>query len=632
VTDADLIRRAQAAGVSASYLDWRMRRVDVPEETLTAILEALEGQAEACDSATTTGLVRARNDGQANLAAAALPRRPADRVWGLTVQLYSVRSRQSWSHGDLRDLADLATWSAKELGAGFILINPLHAAEPAPPLSNSPYLPMTRRYVSPLYLRIEDIPEYQRLTRDQRQQSAVLAGPLRAASRTPELIDRDAVWAAKRQVLEMIFATGMAAEREAEYLEYASRQGRALTDWAAWCALAEIHGADWRRWPADLADPGRAAAVTSANPVAGRAAFHAWLQWLADEQLAEAQRAARAAGMSIGLITDVAVGVHPGGADAWAHQDLLVRGMSVGAPPDGFNQRGQDWTQPPLHPYQLARTNGRPFAELLRAAFRHAGGVRVDHVMGLMRLWWIPEGMPPERGAYVSYDHKLMVDTLAAEAAGAGAIAIGEDLGTIEEWIRRYLASQHILGTEMAWFARERDGSPLPSARWRRWCMATVGTHDVPPVAGFVAGDQVTVRARLGLLHDPEGERNALELTLARWRDLLGAAGLLSRDRAPTALEMTAAMYGYLSLTPSVLVGVALADAVGDRRTQNIPGTCDEYPNWRIPLCNGDGEAVLIEDLPEMPLVETVVNAAKGTRLVGRHGALAGMPNGRVGL
>jgi 4-alpha-glucanotransferase len=601
MTDADLIRRAQAAGVSVSYLDYRKKRVQVADETLTAILEALGEPPETDDSVIAHDVI-----------GTALPRRPAERTWGLTVQLYSVRSRQSWGHGDLRDLADLATWSARELGAGFILINPLHAAEPASPLSNSPYLPMTRRYVSPLYLRIEDVPEYQRLSRAQRQHAAELAGPLRAASRTSELIDRDAVWAAKRQVLEMVFAAGMAAEREAEYLAYASREGNALADWAAWCALAEIHGADWRRWPAELSDPRRAANVTSARPVAERAAFHGWLQWLADEQLAEAQRVALAAGMSVGVITDLAVGVHPGGADTWANQGLLVRGMSVGAPPDGFNQRGQDWTQPPLHPYQLARTNGQPFAELLRAAFNHAGGLRVDHVMGLMRLWWIPDGMPPDRGAYVSYDHRLMVGTLAAEAASAGAVAIGEDLGTIDPWIRRYLESQHILGTEMAWFARQRDGSPLPPGRWRRWCMATVGTHDVPPVAGFVAGDQVTVRARLGLLRNPEGEHYALELALARWRDVLAAEGLLSPGAAPSAHEMTMAMYRYLAHTPSVLVGVALADAVGDRRTQNIPGTSDEYPNWRIPLCNGDGEAVLLEDLPETPLVTAVVNAVTG--------------------
>ncbi len=608
MTDAELITRAEAAGVSASYLDWRKKKVRVPAETLAAILDALGEPAEIDRSVTGP-------DHQAGHQARAtrLPRRPRARTTGLTVQLYSVRSRKSWGHGDLRDLADLAAWSAREVGAGFILINPLHAAEPVSPLSNSPYLPMTRRYISPLYLRIEDIPEYQRLTRAQRQEVAELAGPLRAMSQTPELIDRDRVWAAKRHALELIFTAGMVRGRSAEFAEFARREGAALTNWAAWCALAEEHGADWRRWPGGLCDPVRAAAVTSAAPVAERVAFHSFVQWLADEQLAEAQRTAVAAGMPIGLITDLAVGVHPGGADAWAHQDLLATGMSVGAPPDSFNQRGQDWSQPPPRPYRLAETQGRPFAELLDASFRHAGGVRVDHVMGLMRLWWIPAGMTPDRGAYVRYDHRLMVGTLAARATAVGAVAIGEDLGTVDPWIRKYLTSQHVVGTEMAWFARRRDGTPLPPDRWRRWCMATVGTHDVPPVAGFVAGDQVTVRARLGLLPDPEEERNALELTLGHWRDVLSGAGLLIPERKPTAHEMTIAMYGYLALTPAVLVGVSLADAVGDRRTQNIPGTTDEYPNWRLPLCNSEGEAVLIEDLPEVRLVKSVVAAAAGS-------------------
>jgi 4-alpha-glucanotransferase len=610
VTDAELIKRAEAAGVAASYLDWRKRRVQVSDETLAAILQALDQAGH--------GVTGPSQDGAAS-APAALPRRLADRAWGFTVQLYSVRSRQSWGHGDFRDLADLATWSARDHGASFILVNPLHAAEPLPPISDSPYLPMTKRYVSPLYLRIEDVPEYQRLSRTQRQQVAELAGPLRAASRTPDLIDRDKVWAAKRAALELIRSAGRNSDRQQAFDRYRAAEGTALADWANWCALAEVHGPDWRRWPSELADPRRAAKVV-AGSLAERALFHAWLQWLADEQLAQAQAAALAAGMSIGLIADLAVGVHPGGAAAWADQSLLVRGMSVGAPPDGFNQRGQDWSQPPLNPRMLVSTHGRPFADLLRAAFKHAGGLRVDHVMGLMRLWWIPDGMAPEQGAYVSYDHRLMVGTLVEQAARVDGVAIGEDLGTIDPWIRQYLASQHVLGTEMAWFARQSDGSPLPPSRWRRWCMATVGTHDVPPIAGFVAGDQVTVRARLGLLINAEAEQAAQARALGTWHAVLAGEGLLAPGQEPTTRDLTLAMYGYLALTPAMLIGVALVDAVGDRRTQNIPGTFDEYPNWRIPLCDSDGAAVLLEDLPDADLAEAVVAAATGATWVRRPG------------
>lgn len=600
MTDRELIRRAEQLGVSASYLNWRRERVQVPAETLRAIVDAL-GKPPNLERPAAAVPVHA-----------AKPRVPRTRSWGLTVQLYSVRSRRSWGHGDLHDLADLARWSASHLGASFILINPLHAAEPVVPVSNSPYLPMSRRYTSPLYLRIEDVAEYQQLNPAQRQYVEELAEPLRAASSTPDLIDRDRVWAAKRLALELIHPLRRSPAREASYRRFTERENAGLTAWASWCALAELHGPDWRTWPAELSDPHRAARLTASGPLAERAEFHAWLQWLMDEQRAEAERTALAAGMSIGVIGDLAVGVHPGGADAWAHQDMLVRGISVGAPPDGFNQRGQDWAQLPWHPQRLAAAGAGPLADLLGAAFQHAGGLRVDHVMGLMRLWWVPEGMTPDRGAYVSYDHRLTVGALTATAAAASALAIGEDLGTVDPWIRRYLASQHVLGTEMAWFAREPDGSPLLARHWRRACMATVGTHDVPPVSGFVTGDHVIVRDQLGLLKDPEAERKSSELRLSAWRDVLVAERLLPPDRRPTAEEFTMAMYGYLALTPAVLVGVSLADAVGDRRTQNIPGTFDEYPNWRVPLCDSEGKAVLLDDLPDIELIRSVVRAASG--------------------
>jgi len=604
MTDRELISRAEALGVSASYLNWRRERVSVPADTLRAIVEAL-GDAPGRDQRAASQPPAARP--------ASKPRLPRRRRWGLCVQLYSLRSRRSWGHGDLRDLADLARWSAADLGADFVLINPLHAAEPVVPVSNSPYLPMSRRYLSPLYLRIEDVAEYHQLRPAQRQYIDELAGPLRAASSTPELIDRDRVWSAKLNALEAIWQVGPSQPRERSYRRFAEREGAELAAWASWCALAERHGPDWRTWPRELADPGRAARATASGRLAERAAFHAWLQWLLEEQRAQAHQAALAAGMSIGVIGDLAVGVHRGGADAWAHRDMLVSGVSVGAPPDGFNQRGQDWAQQPWHPQRLAAAGARPLADLLAAAFRHGGGLRVDHVMGLMRLWWVPEGLPPERGAYVHYDHRLTVGALAAEAASAGALAIGEDLGTVDPWIRRYLAGQHVLGTGMAWFARERDGSPLRPPHWRRGCMATTGTHDVPPVAGFVSGDHVTVRSRLGLLENPQAERKASELRLSSWLDALAAEGLLPPcvpGRRLVADEVTVAMYGYLALTPARLVGVSLADAVGDRRTQNVPGTVDEYPNWRVPLCDGEGRAVLLEDLADNQLLRSVVGAA----------------------
>jgi 4-alpha-glucanotransferase len=302
---------------------------------------------------------------------------------------------------------------------------------------------------------------------------------------------------------------------------------------------------------------------------------------------------------------------------------LLVTGMSVGAPPDSFNQLGQDWAQPPWHPRRLAATGYRPLAELFGAAYRHSGGLRVDHVMGLARLWWVPVGMPPDRGAYVRYDHRAAVAALAGQAASAGALAIGEDLGTVDRWISRYLADSGILGTTLLWFAAEPDGSPLRPQHWRRGCMATVGSHDLPPVAGFVTGDQVTVRARLGLLKEPEdAERKTAGLMVAQWHDALVREGLLPPGPLPPVAEFTVALYAYLARTAAVLVGVSLADAVGDVRAQNIPGTSDEYPNWQIPLCDADGRAVLVEGLPRLDEVRAVARAAAGG--VSRPGRRAG--------
>ncbi len=517
MTDPDLVRRAEAAGIAPRYRDWQGQDVEVSAPTLTAILAALDQVPQAPARPGTDAGPRAG------------PRVPGGRSWGFTVQLYSVRSRGSWGHGDLRDLADLAAWSARDLGAGFVLVNPLHAAEPLPPLSSSPYLPMSRRFVSPLYLRIEDIPEYRLLAAAQRRRIEQLAAPLRARNATSALIDRDAVWTAKRAALEIVRQVPLTGPRQAAFERYRRRAGAELADWATWCALAQLHGPDWRSWPASARDPGAAAAAAAAGRLGGQPAFHAWLQWLLDEQLAAAQDAARAAGMGIGIIHDLAVGEHASGADAWAHQDLLVSGLSVGAPPDEFNQLGQDWTAPPWHPQRLAAASYRPLASLFDTTLRHAGGLRADHVMGLMRLWCVPAGMSPDRGAYVRYDHQASVAALTGAAARAGGLAIGEDLGTVEPWFRSYLADQGVLGTTLLWFARNADGTPQPPQAWRRACMATVGSHDLPTVSGFLTGEQVTVRARLGLLKRPaDAERQAAELMLGQWRVMLEREGLLA--------------------------------------------------------------------------------------------------------
>ena len=450
------------------------------------------------------------------------------------MQLYSLRSRGSWGHGDLRDLADLAAWSARDLGAGFVLINPLHAAEPLPPVSPSPYLPMSRRWVSPLYLRIEDIPEYAELSYQNGCGLVELSQPLRAASLTPALIDRDAVWAAKREALEMLRKVTLSDERQASLDEFRARHGRALADWAAWCALAEVHGADYRTWPERLRDPRSAEAEVRGGDLAAQAEFHVWVQWLVAGQVAAAQAAARAAGMSIGIIADLAIGAHPGGADAWAGQAYFAHGV--------HRRRAAGRVQPARPGLGAAadapagaRGRGyRPLADLIGANLSLGGGLRIDHVMGLSRLWWIPEGAPPTAGAYVYYDAPGTLGTLAAAAAAAGSVVIGEDLGTVEPWLREALAARGVLGTMMLWFERGWSGEPLAPQWWRANSLVTVSTHDLPPAAAFLSGTQVTDRLALGLLTRPEAEERAeAERIVNDWIGACVEQGLLPRAAAP---------------------------------------------------------------------------------------------------
>ncbi|HXO82642.1 MAG TPA: 4-alpha-glucanotransferase [Mycobacterium sp.] len=520
----------------------------------------------------------------------------ARRTWGLATQLYSVRSRQSWGVGDLTDLVDLAVWSASVYGAGYVLVNPLHAAEPTSPMEPSPYLPTSRRFVNPLYLRVEAIPEFA----DLRKRSRVrrLRRDLQHRVAGLDSIDRDAAWEAKRAALKLVYRVPRTAGRELAYAAYRDREGVALDDFATWCALAEKYGGDWHEWPESVQHPG---ADGVAEFVAGHRAavdFHRWLQWQLDEQLAAAQSRAVSAGMSLGIMHDLAVGVHPNGADSWALQDALALGVSAGAPPDEFNQLGQDWSQPPWRPDRLEELEYQPFRALIRSVLRHAGGVRIDHIIGLFRLWWIPKGQAPTEGTYIRYDHEAMIGIVALEAYRALALVVGEDLGTVEPWVRDYLRGRGVLGTSILWFELDRDGGggPLPAERWREYCLSSVTTHDLPPTAGYLANEHVRLRDSLGLLTRPvEQELAAAEAERAAWLAELRRVGLLSKHA--DVEETVLALHKYLGRTPSRLLGLALTDAVGDQRTQNQPGTTDEYPNWRVPLSGPDGRPVLLEDV-----------------------------------
>ncbi|KGN39458.1 4-alpha-glucanotransferase [Knoellia subterranea] len=530
---------------------------------------------------------------------------------GLMTQIYQARSATSWGIGDLGDLADLASWAAGDVGAEFVLINPLHAAEPVAPMEESPYLPTTRRFVNPIYLRIEGIPELVQLGAPARSKIEELAATARALN-AADTIDRDAAWAAKREALGLIHAVGLDGRRARDFDRYRELEGEGLATFATWCALAERHGLPWTEWPSEYHDPSSPAVAEFAASQEDLVNFHMWLQWLLDRQLGEVQREAKSAGMSLGIVHDLAVGVHPEGADSWGLADALAKGVTVGAPPDQFNQLGQNWSQPPWHPERLAELGYAPFRDMVRTVLRDSGGVRVDHVIGLFRLWWIPEGegLTPADGTYVTYDHEALIGILCLEAQRAGAVVIGEDLGVVPAIARDYLLERGVLGTSIMWF-ENTDDQPTPPENYRELCLSSVTTHDLPPTAGFLALEHVAIRERLGLLTRPvEEERAHEEQSLAKVRDALVARGWLEPAAGnPSVIE---AMHRWLGHTPSVLRAVALADVVGDRRAINQPGTDDEYPNWRLPLAGPDGEPISLEQAMQSEFAEVLFRATAG--------------------
>ena len=523
---------------------------------------------------------------------------PADlerrRAWGVMAQLYSMRSHASWGIGDLADLAELAALSGRRAGADFVLVNPLHAAEPAGPMTPSPYLPTTRRFVNPVYIRVEDVREAAYLPAADRALVEWAAEPVLALDEDAGPIDRDAAWAAKRAALEVVFAAPRSRARQDAYEAYCAEEGAGLDTFALWCALSERYAAG--QWPQAALDPSSDLVASARVELAERIEFYRWLQWVADTQLAAAQRAARESGMRIGIMHDLAVGVHAEGADVWALGHVLSSGATVGAPPDMYNQQGQDWSQPPWRPDALARAAYRPYRDMLRTVLRHAGALRIDHVIGLFRLWWVPTGHSAAEGAYVRYDHEALVGILALEAQRAGALVIGEDLGTVEPWVRDYLTERGILGTSVLWFEQHATGEPIAPEQLRHLALGTVTTHDLPPTAGYLAGEHVTLRSRLGLLTEPvDVVRRAAEAERDRMLAALRHRGLLGDD--PSEREVVEALHRWVLLSPALLVGVSLADMVGERRAQNQPGTDREYPNWKVPLADGSGRVVLADDL-----------------------------------
>ena len=462
---------------------------------------------------------------------------PPDRVAALAVQLYAARSRDSWGIGDLGDLARIARWGAG-LGVGGLLVSPLHAPLPTAEPESSPYFASSRCWRNPLHLRVEHVAGYDPADRE----LAALAEDGRSLGADPH-IDRAAVWLLKRAALRRIWVQARPAGRE--LARYRAEHGDALTTYATFCALAEHFDAGWTAWPDAYRHPAAPAVTRFAVDHADDVAFHAWLQLVCEQQ-----HAAVAAVAGVGLIHDLAVGAAPDGADAWIWQDILAPGVRVGAPPDEFNQAGQDWGLPPLVPWRLRAAGYEPLAHLFRSSFRQAAGLRVDHVMGLFRLWWVPEGAGPAAGGYVRYPGHELLDVLVLESARAGAFVVGEDLGTVEEEVRTALADRGALSYRVAWF----EEGPPPT--WPHPTLASITTHDLPTVAGVWSG------------HDHQA---------AEFHDRL--ARLVGDPWPGSAAEAATRSYAAVGAAPSAVVSATLEDLAQVEDRPNRPGTVDDE-NW----------------------------------------------------
>jgi 4-alpha-glucanotransferase len=505
--------------------------------------------------------------------------RPDRRAWGWAVQLYATRSSASWGMGDLGDLARVARWS-RDLGSGFVLANPLGAPAPAGPQQPGPYFPASRRYRNPLYLRIEDVPGAADVG-----EILERAATVGRALNERRQIDRDAVWRIKQPVLEAIWRSGAA---RVEFEAWYRRQPASLRQFAIWSVVVEQLGPRWRDWPVNYHHPDGTGISMVGDEHGDRVRFHAWLQWLLERQLDVAAAATP-------IIHDLPIGVDPDGFDAWAWQDILALDASVGAPPDAFNRQGQQWGLPPFIPWMLREAHYQPFIDTIRANIAPGGGMRLDHVAGLFRLWWVPAGNSPTEGAYVHYPADDLLAIVAIESHRAASIVVGEDLGTVEETARRALAEHDILSYRLLWF-EQRDPTEWPSK-----AMAAITTHDLPTVAGLWDGSDVATQRALGL--EPDAEANeAIRDRLARAAELPATA---------STREAVVGAHGLLARAPAALLSATLEDAVAEPGRPNIPGTDGQHLNWCTAL------AVPIDEIENHPLalrVAAVLRAATDDR------------------
>jgi len=525
------------------------------------------------------------------------------RQAGLGVMLYGLRSHRNWGIGDFRDLRDLIDWAWEALRVGFIALNPLHAIHNRRPFNTSPYLPNSIFYRNFIYLDVEAVPGYDRIR--QRFED----GETRAArvfARESQNVEYETVAALKRRALEMIFEHCPPAR---DCKTWIAEEGDLLRLYATYCALDEhLHAENpdlwvWPDWPSEYRDPSSPAVRKFAAEHEREILFHGWLQWQIDRQLSAVQAHARKLGMPIGLYHDLALATDRCGSDLWAYRDFFVSGCRVGSPPDDFSPTGQDWSFPPPDTERHREDGYRHFTQSIRKTLRHGGALRIDHVMRLFRLFWIPPGHDPTQGAYVRERWQDLVRILALESVRSNAVIIGEDLGTVEPEVRETLASFGILSYRLFYFERVNNEFKAPG-EYPEQALVSTTTHDLPTIAGFWTCEDITARLRAGVID--EGAFQSQLAARARDKqsllDALFAANLLPESyerRADVIPELTGelhyAIMGYLASTPSALWLVNQEDLSKEPTQQNLPGTTAEYPNW------GRKSRWSLEDLSHLP-------------------------------
>ena len=543
------------------------------------------------------------------------------RVFGVIANLYALRSARNWGAGDFTDLRHLVEWAAEQ-GAAFVGVNPLHALRNAG-MDVSPYSPVSRLFRNPIYVDVEAVPE---LAESPEARERLTATPTVAALgrlRGADLVDYEGVMAAKREVLGALHAAFSRAHgsgrsvRGGDYRAWRERQGDMLENFATWCAIDETLRAErgtqapgtWREWPEGLRDPASADVRAFRQRHAERVDFHRWLQFELDRQLGAAAERGRGMGMPVGLYQDLAIGTSDSGSDTWAFPGLFLDGVSIGAPPDPLAAQGQNWGLPPLHPQRLAEQGYAYWTRLVGSAFRHAGALRIDHVIGLFQQFWIPRGMTGERGAYVRFPSEDLLGIIALEAERAGAIVVGEDLGTVPPEVGPALERWSVLSSKVLYFERGAKGSFRPAREYARTALTTANTHDMASLAGFWTERDVELREQVGELRGraATAARRSRDVDREALADLLAEEGLLPESEEPLGhAALRAAVHAFLRRTPSWLVGLALDDLLGETEPVNLPGVHpDKYPMWRV------RQTAPVERLREDPAVRRALGAER---------------------